>query len=517
MDTCGNCGARFAWNREDLLGCDCGHRLAAEESRAAPLAVVRMSRALASVAKGEAPEDLPVLIGLNVEQCVRVVRLLGTYGAHDGGCVPQKVPNVDRLEVSWPISSIAAEFLCTWPNGMTVLLDKLNQRGRDEDLGRLGKTFGGFYTALYKSFGAPEFEFLRTAFEGWVAEHWTGPLARRNRRLSSSVLEAVAWMPANYACRLLGVSRRRLASLIDEGRLRAGRRFSAAGREFVVVSKQDVEKLASVMHDGLTLQAAAQRLGLKRQRLAALLPDVCPEAKKLGERGCPWSIPTIWVMKWEELLRTQADSCSGVDGLVALGHVISYWPWTDDQVGLLLNDIAGTRLIPAGLARDGKGVGALLLDVDRTRAWFAQRQSAPAPEMTIPDVALKLEVKQEVAYSLVRSGLLPTNDRRVGRRAERRVSMRSLGDFQHRYVFCRDLARILARSPRSVASFLVREGVVPVAGPEVDGCRQLVFVRTDVEDCLTRHGIGGADRCQQEVARAASDGVGRATEQEVRG
>jgi hypothetical protein len=185
-------------------------------------------------------------------------------------------------------------------------------------------------------------------------------------------------------------------------------------------------------------------------------------------------------------------------------------------VGLLLNDIAETRLIPVGLARDGKGVGALLLDADSTRAWFAMRQSVPVPEMTIPDVALKLEVKQEVAFSLVRSGLLPTNDRRVGRRAERRVSMRSLGDFQQRYVFCRDLARILGRSPKSVASFLVREGLTAAAGPEVDGCRQLVFVRADVDDCLTRHGIGGAELSQEQVARAALDGVGRASGQEAR-
>jgi hypothetical protein len=61
------------------------------------------------------------------------------------------------------------------------------------------------------------------------------------------------------------------------------------------------------MDDGLTLEAAAERLGLKRQRLAALLPVICPEARKLGECGCPWSIPTIWITKWEELLRTQVD------------------------------------------------------------------------------------------------------------------------------------------------------------------------------------------------------------------
>ena len=42
----------------------------------------------------------------------------------------------------------------------------------------------------------------------------------------------------------------------------------------------------------------------------------------------------------------------------------------------------------------------LLLAACAGGAWFAERQSAPAPEMTIPDVALKLEVKQEVRQLL---------------------------------------------------------------------------------------------------------------------
>lgn len=205
-------------------------------------------------------------------------------------------------------------------------------------------------------------------------------------------------------------------------------------------------------------------------------------------------------------MRAHVDSCRDAEGLVTVGHVLRYWPWTDDQVGLLLNDIGNGRVIPAGLAEDCKGVGALLLDANGAKAWFAAQQNVQAREMTIPDVALKLEVKQEVAYALVRSGLLTTADRRVGRRAERRVSARSLGDFQQRYVFCRDIARTLARSPKAVAAFLAGQGVKPIAGPEIDGCRQLVFVRAGVDECLFRHGISGASPSQP-AAGAAIDGA----------
>lgn len=189
VDTCSRCKTRLDWRRDALYRCVCGHVLETEPGRPAPSSVARLSRALSSIAQGQPPMDLALLSGLSLEQCVRLVRLMGAYGTWDGRSAPQKIPNIDRLEVSWTISSYAAEVLCNWPEGMTALLERLRQVGRGDDTGRLGKTFGGFYTALYNAFGAPEFAFLRTAFEGYVAEHWTGAVAKRNRRFDAAVLE----------------------------------------------------------------------------------------------------------------------------------------------------------------------------------------------------------------------------------------------------------------------------------------------------------------------------------------
>ena len=114
--------------------------------------------------------------------------------------------------------------------------------------------------------------------------------------------------------------------------------------------------------------------------------------------------------------------------------------------------------------------------------------------MTIPEVATKMEVKQEVAYALVRSELLGSAARRVGRRAEQRVSSLNLHEFGLRYVFCRDLALKLGRSSRAASAFLASEGVMPVAGPGIDDCRQLVFSRAAVEGCLQRTGVALAQQ-----------------------
>ena len=491
VDICSRCKTRLDWRRDALHRCVCGQVLQTEPGRPAPSSVARLSRALISIAQGQPPLDLVLLSGLSLEQSVRLVRLMGAYGTWDGRSAPQKIPNIDRLEVSWTISSYAAEVLCNWPAGMTVLLERLKQVGRGDDAGRLGKTFGGFYTALYNAFGAPEFAFLRTAFEGYVAERWTGSVAKRNRRFDAAVLEAVAWVPANHACRELQISRRRLAQLVDDGRLRGERRRSSTGREFLMIHKADLAKNGAALDGGLTLAEVATRMGLKRQRLSGLLPTICSRAEKIGALGCPWSIPADWVVHWEDLICSQQQIATGDQGNVSLDHLLRYWPWSDIQVGQLLVDLAEGRFVPRGALRGQKGIGALLLGIDDARQWFAERQGGQEGEITLPAAAVRLEVKQEVVYALVRAGLLVAVARRAGRRAEWRVSRAALQQFQHRYVFGRDVALMLGRSARAVAAFLASEAVTPVAGPGVDACRQLVFLRAAVDECLLRTGVAG--------------------------
>ena len=59
---------------------------------------------------------------------------------------------------------------------------------------------------------------------------------------------------------------------------------------------------------------------------------------------------------------------------VALGHLIRYWPWTNEQIGLLLVDILNGEMVSAGVLKSGKGVGTLVLHVHDLDHWFAGKQ-----------------------------------------------------------------------------------------------------------------------------------------------
>jgi hypothetical protein len=484
IDLCSNCDERFNWHRHQLLQCDCGHNLQLERASKAPEAVIRLSCALKDVAMGNESKNMPIFNGLRLAQCTRLIRLLGTYGNSVGASVPQKVLNIDTLSVSWPITSMAAEILTNWPTGFNLILKSLRGSSSDESTGKLTKAFGGFYSALYKGFKDAEFDFLRDAFENYLAEHWTGAMGKRNRRLDESLINSVAWIPAKRACQLLNVSRRRLLALIQECRLRGETRVSSKSRQFIVVMRSDVEAIASTIDDGITLLETAAFLGLTKQRLLNLLPIICPEAKKLGEQGCPWSIPRTWVSQWENLVRSQIPIAEVDSSQIRLKHVLRYWPWTNEQVGRLLNDIISGVINPVGTLQPSEGVSAFVFDKMQLNQWFDSQSTVFCDEMTLPEVAIRIGVKQEVVYALARSGLLQCTLRRSGRRPEQTVKVTQLQEFEEKYIFGRDIAAMTGQSPRAIKEFLKTENVQPVAGPSLNNCRQFVFLRAEVNKCL---------------------------------
>jgi hypothetical protein len=73
------------------------------------------------------------------------------------------------------------------------------------------------------------------------------------------------------------------------------------------------------------------------------------------------------------------------------------------------------------------------------------------------------------------------------------MSFSALKAFEIKYVFGREIAQKLKRSPRSILHFFQSEGVDPVAGPGIDDCRQLLFERHAVITALN------AFPCQIEV------------------
>lgn len=476
LDACSACSDPVTWRRGALARCACGANLCDQPSRIAPTAVVKLSRAMEQLALGLPDCELPHLRGLSIAQCSRLVRVLGAYGSARHQRSPQKIVGADTMDVSWTISSVAGEILSNWPTAFHAFLAR--QAGLHSTTeGRMTGVFGGFYRALYKGLQEPEFDWVRRAFEDFIAENWTGAIGRRNRRMPEAVLARLAWLPATEAASQLGISVRRLEHLIQSGRVEASRRKSAAGREFVMVRREDVQVLNEDVTSDLTLAQAASMLGIKRQRLGRLLASLCPAAVKLTLQGTPWVIPRDWLEAWLGRVSVLPQVHEVPQGAVSLDSLLRYGPLDDQAMVELLNDIAANRIQLIGKLDGHRGIAGLL--VDRQQVIDACHRSG-RDGLSVPLAAERLGVKQEVGYALVRAGLLVAEHRSRGRRSAAVVSDASIDLFNATYIFATELARSLGRSPRAVVQALAEEKVEPVAGPSQGNCRQVVYARRDL-------------------------------------
>lgn len=161
----------------------------------------------------------------------------------------------------------------------------------------------------------------------------------------------------------------------------------------------------------------------------------------------------------------------------------------------LICDIATGAMPVVGRLMDVHGWPALVFDKCALLSWCATDLRVVSAT-GVPEAAKRLCVKQEVAYLLVRRGLLGSTIRRDHARKWSSVSDAQIERFNAEYVWCRELAARLGRSPKAVSSRLAKEGVVQASGPSVDGGRQILYRRREVEAaiaaCTDEWGKGGS-------------------------
>ncbi|MHB1401834.1 MAG: TniQ family protein [Thiobacillus sp.] len=293
IDQCSSCEKPVSWNRDSLLRCQCGSDLRQEKASPAPENAKRLAGLLESRLLGMDEGDVPVpLAQLDLEQTQRLIRFIGGYLDPNSGAKPLKLRNAGKMEVSWPVTSLAAEMLYQWPTGFNAAFSRLQEASLGVKTGLAG-LFQQAYRYLYKGLEEKAFLPIRQAFEEWVAEFWKGGVARRNRRLATSLLERVAWIPGKVAADRLGITIKRLKHLVQEGLLEAQESVSpTTGRHFLVVRNDGLEAISQQLASEMDMTTAMKAIGLCKLRMQQIIRLLFPTARRLGiQPGAPWLIP----------------------------------------------------------------------------------------------------------------------------------------------------------------------------------------------------------------------------------
>lgn len=477
IDTCGDCSGALRWSRPSMVSCRCGKFLGSQPTRGAPVEVVRLSSDLQALADGRRPACLAPLQGLSLDQAARLIRMIGAYG-NGFGRMPQKVARIERMAVSWSMSSYAASVLATWPEGFHRMLDGIARAASPSAQGSLPRVFRGMYAAVYRGLKEPEFAFVRDAFAGYVFEYWTPSVSRRNRRLPPGLEGSPAWVPMRQAVAGSGLADSKLRKLVDEGLVAATVRTTATGRQVCTV-RADSMPQDLFKGDTYTLIEAAARLRLGRTRLRRLFGPM-GHLQQTFTAARIWRVDANLVDALCRVVAMTGPQDSDRHDLISIAHVLRHWALQESAIAELMLSIADGRAVPVGRVSHLSGVPSLLLTRQALHCYRQKRCQTSHMGFSVPEAASALRIKQEVAYFLIRGGLLTATHAQGPMRKEWRLRMADLEQFQERVVFARDLARLHRTSARGIAARLTKAGIAPVSGPHIDGGRQLLYFRNAV-------------------------------------
>lgn len=480
VDRC-DCGRLLTWRRRSLWTCVCGRAVRELAAVACPAGVGGLARALRARLTGEATDfAAKVLSGLSVTAAQQVIEVLGRFG-NPGRLHEHRSAVSERMDASWDLTSAAAQLLGDWPTSFLQAMERFQARAaRTGRAGRLPSTFGPLYGRLYRGM-PPSFAPMRAVFERYLTENWRGALGRRNTRLAAVVVDRARWQPVAHVARHLRVTTAFAVRQLTRAGVPLSSRASPSGRTFVVARKGTGDLVSANQRDGLTLTRAATLLGLPKGRVLELAAERLIPAERAAGFSSPWSLSREAVSRLATARSAAPVLSDCPEGALAIGHILRYWASGSGLSQEILAALVDGRLQVVGALSSAPGIGGLLVRVDQARrisdSLVLNRLSG---RLTVPAAAGELRIKQEVAYHLVRKGLLEAEVAGLGAsRGRAVVSAAALEAFRTGYRFGRDLARSIQCSPKTLAGSLENLGVLPVAGPRVDGCRQAVYLNDD--------------------------------------
>lgn len=476
-DTCTVCHQYQRPERAILDRCLCGASLIGIPVERVTEDELRLQLAFQGALAGQAQEGIPSLsVPAWMTLFHRVAALFDVERETRSG----QIPGLHRLDRAIVVNRQLANVLAAWPAGFHRCLGDLQRRA--EPSFSLVRTFGCLYRWLYRDFEGDEFAFLREAFEDYLREHWWGLLCRRNRRLGTRTTGSRKTAQAIAAA--AGTTPARVRQLHLAGWVEADIAAQPSGRRAWSFPASQVEPIATLIADGLTLKDAAAYLRLPKHRVRELIAAdmIKPLLSTEGHGAATWLISRHQL---DGLGRTYSERQAPVaeevhQAYVPLVQILKAWRLEAGAFPALLHALQ-SGVLTAAHTRDmeSTGLGGLLLPRRGVQAWLAHWRQASGRDYSITDVATILSIKAQVAYHLVRCGLLESTSSTQARVC--RVSQEGIAKFEARYI---SLVEIAKRSGASSKQALHRLQIHPVVGPAIDGCRQYFYLRSDVEHLL---------------------------------
>jgi len=467
-----------------MMRCLCGSEISsweqAEASRSSVDAARQIWRAFVKAIDAQKDAGKPPISAIDDLCLASVASLISHLGATTDTTEymlsPKAWRNLTLLETSRLIS-VAYSRLTDWPLNFH---DFLREEERSiENVAATSPRVHRLKKFLFHDL-PPDLNFLLDGFRGYMRDESVGTLDRRRRWATDSDIQCQAYVAATVAARQLGIRAATLHALAVRVGATQVRKPGGIRRHFTLIERAALSSLKQELSDEISLRKISLLLGISTSRVEQLV-----EVGLLKRRTVTHGLLSTSLFRRSEALEL-IDSLKGGGRVVvppnreiSFAEVSKYFLSQRAEFVSLIRAVQEQRINLSRWDESARGVAGAFFGREEFLDWH--RQQCCIGGMTVPEAAAHLHVKQEVAYHLVRSGLLKGRAAVRGRRVITLITTDALSNFEQRYVSSVEIAAAMSRSVGEVVAVLSGFGISPICGPQTDGSRQNMFRRRDVE------------------------------------
>ena len=469
-DQCPRCRKRFGWLSSDIVHCTCGADIrlcrhdVPEEEGWANRAILDLvcGKELTWLAEPFRPSDRSDLL-----------RLLMCLGQFMAGWEGQR--RIEALVAAGPDAAVRVVkagvlALTEWPKSVHGYLADQGDRAASRH-GKYGarKSLGAFYDWVTLMEPGRIKAALADAMSGYVVQD--PALTRRSHR-SRLILRPTnpPLVALNEAAAKLHMSGETIKRIIAQGLLPQS--FSEGRGTPMLIDSEAVNRLAQLSADAINLGAAASVLGVSRARLRRLVERhvIEPLAELDPTKHAEYALSSTCLT---DLVGQIESSVQANDGRRVVGFETAVEAFRRRGVDFveIVDRLRRGTLRPSAVDPNSRGFKRLLFDVVEIRTKCRRLELGPL--MSIQSAAERLGLKWAVVSNLACRGVLSSH--------RGLLHEKEIGSFWATFVTGTSLAKARSTSPRSLTAYLAQLGVNPIVGPHVDGSRQNIFRRSDVD------------------------------------
>lgn len=408
---------------------------------------------------------------------------LANLGYSAENTIVKRNNNLHQVENVYQMTSMAGQLLSDWPASFHCSLQKLDARIATSKRNSAARHADRLRMNIYEGLTSPAFDFVRSELE---AHSLYADCARGNSHLGIHLPSEPRQLASlEVASKALNLNVPLLKRLVAEGELHGYRGISACGNKTIVVDLIQARHLAATLPTLLNIAQAANQLKLPVSTIKVLCKKGCFACR--GGRpaaGQSWWIDTNSFDISNACVKHQRPSAS----TLSLSDVLRHPFMSEEGVRHLFKAIQeGTLSVSITGESDAGVIGEWRLESDEWQIWLSahMRQVTASESLSVSQAAQILSITNDVAYTLIRHGLLNSTVELKKGVTSQRISLDAIEHFKQSYILGNELAKTLCLTSKETASQMKKLGVVPVAGPSSTPlkCRQYVWQKAA---CLGR-------------------------------